>query len=118
MPVPYPQPAVWDGSSPQPGRAGGQTGEQRRGRSAHHRASAAHPGADPLRDAELVAIVDALRDPRARREGLTRSELRERLGAGSWEPGRLAPALRHAVATGLVLEIDLGRYAFADPHPL
>lgn len=65
----------------------------------------------------MVAIVDALRDPLARRQGLTHAELRERLGAHRWEPGRLPPALRHAVATGVVLEIALGRYALADPHP-
>lgn len=74
-------------------------------------------GADPLREAELVAIVDALRDPQARQYGLLRAELRHRLGADSWEPGRFGAALRHAVATGVVLELTAGRYALADPHP-
>lgn len=78
---------------------------------------AAGAGADPLREAELVAIVDALRDPQSRRHGLPRAELRHRLGAESWEPGRFGAALRHAMSTGLVLETVPGRYALADPHP-
>ncbi|HEX2301710.1 MAG TPA: hypothetical protein VHH34_24930 [Pseudonocardiaceae bacterium] len=79
--------------------------------------AAADPGADPLREAELVAIVDALRDPQSRQHGLLRAELRQRLGADTWEPGRFGAAVRHAVATGLVLELAPGRYALADPHP-
>lgn len=78
---------------------------------------AADSGADPLREAELVAIVDALRDPQSRQYGLPRAELRHRLGADTWEPGRYGAALHHAVVTGLVLELAPGRYALADPHP-
>lgn len=79
--------------------------------------AAASSGADPLREAELVAIIDALRDPQSRQHGLPRVELRHRLGAEAWEPDRFGAALRHAVATGLVLEIAPSRYALADPHP-
>lgn len=114
MPVPYPQPAVRNGPIPQTGRAGWMG--ERPDSSAPRRGSVAYPGADPLRDAELVAIVDALRDPLARRQGLTHAELRERLGAATLAPGRFSPALRHAIATGLVIEIALGRYALVDPH--
>ena len=116
MPVPYPQPVVRNEPGPQTGRAAAWMGE-RPARSAPGRAEVAYPGADPLRDAELVAIVDALRDPWARHSGLTHAELRERLGADTFQPGRFSPALRHAIATGLVLEIGFGRYALADPHP-
>ncbi|HEX2298188.1 MAG TPA: hypothetical protein VHH34_06680 [Pseudonocardiaceae bacterium] len=114
MPVSYPQPPAR--SNPIPHAGGGEWTGERAGRSASGRARAGYPGADPLRDAELVAIVDALRDPAARRVGVTRPELRERLGAAV-EPGRFSPALRHAIATGLVLEVGFGRYALADPHP-
>lgn len=79
--------------------------------------SAAHPGADPIREAELVAIADALSDPEGRRTGLTGSELRERVNARDWSPGRFAAALRHAVATGAVVDLGDGRYAMFDPHP-
>ncbi|MGH4025856.1 MAG: hypothetical protein ACRDRV_14870 [Pseudonocardiaceae bacterium] len=115
MPVSYPQPSVRSRPIPQAGVA--EWMGERSGRSTSGGARAGYPGADPLRDAELVAIVDALRDPAARRDGVTRTELRERLGADVFEPGRFSPALRHAIATGLVLEIGFGRYALADPHP-
>lgn len=78
---------------------------------------AGHPGADPVREAEVVAIAEALSDPEGRRTGLTHPELQERVNARSWNPGRFAAALRHAVATGAVVELGNGRYAMFDPHP-
>lgn len=77
----------------------------------------AHPGADPIREAELVAIAEALSDSEGRRTGLTGPELRERVNAQHWSPGRFAAALDHAVATGAVLDLGDGRYAMFDPHP-
>ncbi len=79
--------------------------------------SVGHPGADPIREAEMVAIAEALSAPEGRRTGLTGPELRESMNAQNWSPGRFAAALRHAVATGAVLELDDGRYAMFDPHP-
>jgi hypothetical protein len=76
-----------------------------------------HPGADPIREAELVAIAEALSDPEGRRTGLTAAALRDRVNARSWSPGRFAAALHHAVATGAVIELGDGRYAMFDPHP-
>lgn len=76
-----------------------------------------HPGADPIREAELVAIAEALSHPEGRRTGLTAAELRRRVDADTWSPGRFSAALRHAVATGAVIELGNGRYAMFDPHP-
>lgn len=90
-----------------------------RSRSGGHdqRPFAGHPGADPIREAEVVAIAEALSGPEGRRCGLTSPELQKRVNAHSWNPGRFAAALSHAVATGAVLELDDGRYAMYDPHP-
>lgn len=76
-----------------------------------------HPGADPIREAELVTIAEALSDPEGRRTGLTAAELQERVNAQSWSPGRFVAALHHAVVTGTVLELGNGRYAMFGPHP-
>lgn len=83
----------------------------------HRSPSAGHPGADPIREAEMVAIAEALSDPEGRRTGLTGLELQESVNAQSWSPGRFAAALQHAVATGAVVELGDGRYAMFDPHP-
>ena len=79
--------------------------------------SAGRPGADPIREAELVAIADALSHPEGRRTGLTAAELRNRVDADTWSPGRFSAALHHAVTTGTVVELGDGRYAMFGPHP-
>ncbi len=79
--------------------------------------TAGHPGADPIREAELVAIAEALSHPEGRRTGLTATELKQRVGGDTWSPGRFSAALRHAVTTGAVVELGNGRYAMFDPHP-
>jgi hypothetical protein len=53
---------------------------------------------DPERDRELGALLEALRNG-----PLERSELQARAGAHDWAPGRFAAALRHGLATGVLL---------------
>ncbi|MCP3803993.1 MFS transporter [Allokutzneria sp. A3M-2-11 16] len=64
-----------------------------------------YPSASPDDQREVEAIITALQH-----EPLTRAELRARLGAVQWGPGRFAAALRQAVADGDVVELGRGRY--------
>ncbi|SDM26555.1 MFS transporter [Allokutzneria albata] len=64
-----------------------------------------YPSAGPDDQREVDAILTALR-----REPLTKAELRARLGAAQWGPGRFTAALRRAVADGDVRELGRGRY--------
>ena len=69
--------------------------------------------AKATRRAEVVQIVNALQG--ALPGGLHRRDLARRVGARAWGPGRLAGALRQAVAEGLVRRTGWRTYRLAEP---
>jgi len=69
--------------------------------------------AKATRRAEVVRIVNALQG--ALPGGLRRRELARRVGAQAWGPGRLAGALRQAVAEDLVRRTGWRTYRLSDP---
>jgi hypothetical protein len=83
--------------SPMPQRAVGEAAED----------------AKATRRAEVAQIVDALH--KALPGGLGRHELARRVDARGWGPGRLAGALRQAIAEGLVHRTGWRTYRLGDP---
>ena len=69
--------------------------------------------AKATRRAEVGQLVAALRE--ALPGGLRRGDLARRVGARGWGPGRLAGALRQAVAEGLVHRTGRRTYRLTDP---
>ena len=69
--------------------------------------------AKATRRAEIGQLVVALRE--ALPGGLRRRDLAGRVGAREWGPGRLAGALRQAVAEGLVRRTGWRTYRLSDP---
>jgi hypothetical protein len=69
--------------------------------------------AKTTRRAEVDRIVAALQE--APVGGLRRRDLARRVGASRWGPGRLAGALRQAVAEGLVRRTGWRTYRRTDP---
>ena len=78
---------------------------------ARYRGSPGMPVSSPYAPVELRREVEMV--DRALREGgnLERRELRRRVGARYWGPGRFTAALREAVAEGRVRRLRGGRYA-------
>lgn len=67
--------------------------------------------ADPRREAQLGAVLEALAGG-----PLSRAELGPRVGAAEWGPGRLDAVVAHGVATGVLVETSDGgvRTRYAD----
>jgi hypothetical protein len=57
----------------------------------------APPADDPLREAHLGAVLQALTSG-----PLNRDELGRRVGAAEWAPGRLDDLVDHGIATGVL----------------
>jgi hypothetical protein len=79
----------------------------------HRSRGEAAEDARATRRAEVARIVEALRD--AGPAGLRRRELAGRVGARRWGPGRLAGALRQALAEGLVSRAGRRTYRLSGP---
>ena len=97
-------------SGPAPRRAGGDDGEAARP-SAPRRHTAPAAVDDPLREAHLGAVLQALAGG-----PLHRDELARRVDGGGWGPGRLDAVVDHGLATRVLVENGDGavRARYAD----
>ncbi|MBV8529267.1 MAG: MFS transporter [Candidatus Dormibacteraeota bacterium] len=72
--------------------------------------SGQYPPADPYRESELRSIVDAVRTDGP----LTSQQIRDRLGARRWGPGRFRSALRTAVESGALRRTARDQYVASE----